>query len=81
MKIIILIKSVFDTRIPLECIEETGRLMEDWNVPILNPDDGAALAQALSNRSFWSTESSGPVKGLRRPYCLDLLVIRGRIGV
>lgn len=22
--------------------------MEDWNVPILNPDDGAALAQALS---------------------------------
>ena len=39
---------MFDTRIPLECIEETGRLMEDWNVPILNPDDGAALAQALS---------------------------------
>jgi electron transfer flavoprotein beta subunit len=47
LKIIVLIKSVLDTRIPLECIEETGRLKEDWNVPMLNPDDGMAIAQAL----------------------------------
>jgi electron transfer flavoprotein beta subunit len=47
LKIIVLIKSVQDARIPLECIEETGRLKEDWNVPLLNPDDGMAVAQAL----------------------------------
>jgi electron transfer flavoprotein beta subunit len=47
LKIIVLIKSVLDTRIPLEYIEETGRLKEDWNVPMLNPDDGMAIAQAL----------------------------------
>jgi electron transfer flavoprotein beta subunit len=47
LKILVLIKSVHDTRIPLECVEETGRLKEDWNVPILNPDDGMAVAQAL----------------------------------
>jgi electron transfer flavoprotein beta subunit len=47
LKIIVLIKNVLDTRIPLECIEETGRLGEDWNVPMLNPDDGMSVAQAL----------------------------------
>jgi electron transfer flavoprotein alpha/beta subunit len=47
LKILIFIKSVLDTRIPLECIEETGHLKEDWNVPILNPDDGMSVAQAL----------------------------------
>jgi electron transfer flavoprotein beta subunit len=47
LKIIVLIKSVLDTKIPLECIEETGRLKEDWNVPMLNPDDGMSVAQAL----------------------------------
>ena len=31
----------------MECVEETGRLKEDWNVPILNPHDEAALAAAL----------------------------------
>jgi electron transfer flavoprotein beta subunit len=48
LKIIVFIKSVRDTKIPLECIEETGRLKEDWNVPILNPDDREAVAQALT---------------------------------
>ena len=47
MKIIVLIKGVLDTKIPLECIEESGRLKEDWNVPILNPDDAMAIAQSL----------------------------------
>jgi electron transfer flavoprotein alpha/beta subunit len=47
MKIIVLIKSVLDTKIPLECIEDSGRLKNDWNVPMLNPDDGMAVAQAL----------------------------------
>jgi electron transfer flavoprotein beta subunit len=47
LKILVLIKSVLDTRIPLEYVEETGRLMDNWNVPILNPDDGMAVAQAL----------------------------------
>jgi len=47
LKIIVLIKSVLDTKIPLEFIEETGRLKEDWNVPMLNPDDSMAVTQAL----------------------------------
>jgi electron transfer flavoprotein beta subunit len=47
VKIIVLIKSVLDTRIALECSEETGRLMEGWNVPVLNPDDSAAVSRAL----------------------------------
>jgi electron transfer flavoprotein alpha/beta subunit len=47
LKIIVLIKSVLDTKTPPECIEETGRLKEDWNVPMLNPDDAMAVAQAL----------------------------------
>jgi electron transfer flavoprotein beta subunit len=47
LKILVLIKSVLDTMIPLECIEETGRLKEGWNVPILNPDDGMAVSEAL----------------------------------
>ena len=47
LKIVVLIKQVPDTRIPLECVEETGSLKEDWNVPILNPDDEAALTTAL----------------------------------
>jgi electron transfer flavoprotein beta subunit len=28
-------------------MEETGRLIDNWNVPVLNPDDGMAVAQAL----------------------------------
>jgi electron transfer flavoprotein beta subunit len=47
MKILVLIKSVLDTKIPLECFEETGRLKDDWNVSLLNPDDGMAIADAL----------------------------------
>ncbi len=47
LKIIVLIKQVPDARIPVECVEETGSLRDDWNVPILNPDDEAALAAAL----------------------------------
>jgi electron transfer flavoprotein alpha/beta subunit len=27
--------------------KEAGRLKEHWNVPVLNPDDSAAVAQAL----------------------------------
>jgi electron transfer flavoprotein beta subunit len=47
LKIIVLIKSVLDAKIPLERIEETGRLLDNWNVPMLNPDDGMAVLQAL----------------------------------
>jgi electron transfer flavoprotein beta subunit len=47
LNILVLIKSISDTKIPLACIEEMGRLKEDWNVPMLNPDDGMAVAQAL----------------------------------
>jgi electron transfer flavoprotein alpha/beta subunit len=53
LKIIVLIKSVLDTKIPLECVEETGRLIDSWNVPVLNPDDGSAVAQALKIKKEW----------------------------
>jgi len=51
LKILVFVKTVPDTKIPLECVEETGRLKNDWNVPILNPDDAAALAEALRIRN------------------------------
>jgi caffeyl-CoA reductase-Etf complex subunit CarD len=69
LKIIVLIKNVLDTKIPLECIEETGRLKEDWNVPTLNPDDAMAILQALKIKKdmpaaritvvHWSPPSGG----------------------
>lgn len=47
MKIIVFIKSVMDMAVALEGVEEVGRLNEDWNVEVLNPDDNAALEEAL----------------------------------
>jgi electron transfer flavoprotein beta subunit len=47
LKIIVFIKSVPDTKIPLECVEDTHTLKQDWNVSMLNPDDEAALAASL----------------------------------
>jgi len=47
LKIIVLIKDVLDTRVPLECVDEDGPLKEDWNVPVLNRDDSLAVAEAL----------------------------------
>jgi len=47
LKILVLIKSVPDTKIPLECVEDTGRLINDWYVPILNTDDTMAVSEAL----------------------------------
>jgi len=47
LKIVIFIKSVPDTRIPLECVEDTHTPRQDWNVPILHPDDEAAIAAVL----------------------------------
>lgn len=47
MKILVLIKSVPDTKIPLECVEDTGRLIHDWYVPVLNTDDTMAVSEAL----------------------------------
>jgi electron transfer flavoprotein alpha/beta subunit len=50
LKIIVLIKDVPDTKVPLECDESLCRLREEWNIPILNPDDAAALCAALTVR-------------------------------
>lgn len=47
MKIIVFIKSVLDAKIPLECVEDTHTLKQDWNVSMLNPDDETAIAAAL----------------------------------
>jgi electron transfer flavoprotein alpha/beta subunit len=51
LKIIVFIKSVLDTKIPLECVEGTHTLKQDWNVSILNPDDEAAIAAVLKIRN------------------------------
>jgi len=47
LKIIVFIKSVLDTKIPLECVEDTHTLKPDWNVSMLNPNDEAAIAAVL----------------------------------
>jgi electron transfer flavoprotein beta subunit len=70
LKIIILIKGILDTKIPLECIEDSGRLNNDWNVSMLNPDDGMAVAQALKiKKDFCETRITivhlGPHSGDR----------------
>jgi len=47
LKIIVFIKAVPDPKIPLECVEETHTLKQDWNVSMLNPHDEAAIAAVL----------------------------------
>lgn len=47
MKIIVFIKSVPDTKVPLECGADTLTLKQEWNVSMLNPDDEAAIAAVL----------------------------------
>ncbi len=51
MKIIVLVKTASDTKIPLECDDGSGRLKAEWNVSVLNPDDGQAIAEALQIKS------------------------------
>jgi electron transfer flavoprotein beta subunit len=70
LKIIVLIKSVLDTRVPLESIDEGGRLNEEWNIPVLNPDDGLSVAEALRiKKDFAGTRITivhlGPPSGER----------------
>lgn len=47
MKILVFIKEVFDTTIPLEYSYNTGRLLSDWNVMQLNSPDRKAIDTAL----------------------------------
>ena len=54
MKILVFIKEVFDTTIPLEYSYNTGRLLSDWNVTQLNPPDRKAIDIALKIKSEFS---------------------------
>ncbi len=47
MNILVFIKQVEDIRVPVACDASTGRVKEEWNVPVLNPEDGAAIEAAL----------------------------------
>lgn len=47
MKILIFLKIVEDTRVPLVFSEKTGRLFDDWNVCHLNPSDKTAIYSAI----------------------------------
>ncbi len=47
MNILVFIKQVEDIRVPVACDAATGTVKADWNVPVLNPDDGAAIEAAL----------------------------------
>lgn len=47
MKIIVFIKSVPDTKISVERLEDTHRLKRDWNISTINPDDEAAVAAVV----------------------------------
>jgi electron transfer flavoprotein alpha/beta subunit len=47
MNILVFLKQVDDVRIPLGYDEPTGTVKREWNVPMLNPDDRAAMETAL----------------------------------
>lgn len=48
LKILVFMKEVLDTRIPVEYDEATGRLRADRGVPVLNPPDRSSLDLALT---------------------------------
>lgn len=47
MKVLVLLKQVDDVKVPVEYDEGTGTVKRDWNVPMLNPEDRAAMEAAL----------------------------------
>ena len=47
MNILVFLKSVNDVRIPVEYDSSTGTVKKDWNVPVLDPGDRAAIDAAL----------------------------------
>ena len=47
MNILVFLKQVDDVRIPLGYDDTTGTVKKDWNVPMLNPEDRAAMEAAL----------------------------------
>lgn len=56
MKILVFIKEVVDTNVPLEYSYNTGRLLSDWNVTQLNPPDRKAIDIAIKiKRQFPNT--------------------------
>ena len=50
MRILIFIKGVYDTKVPVEYKESTGSLKADRNVTMLNPSDRRAIDCALEIR-------------------------------
>ena len=56
MKIVVFIKVVADTKVPLEYDYNTGRFLHDWNVTQLNPADRKAIDAAIKiKREFPDT--------------------------
>jgi electron transfer flavoprotein beta subunit len=56
LKILVFIKVIVDTKVPLEYSHNTGRLLRDWNVTQLNPPDRKAIDTALKiKREFPDT--------------------------
>jgi electron transfer flavoprotein beta subunit len=56
LKILVFIKVVADTKVPLEYDYNTGRFLHDWNVTQLNPADRKAIDAALKiKREFPDT--------------------------
>jgi electron transfer flavoprotein beta subunit len=56
LKILVFIKVVVDTNVPLEYSYNTGRLLSDWNITQLNPPDRKAIDTALKiKREFPDT--------------------------
>lgn len=47
LNILVFIKQVEDIKVPVACDSATGTVKAEWNVPVLNPDDGAAIEAAL----------------------------------
>jgi electron transfer flavoprotein beta subunit len=70
LKILVFIKEVPDTRVPIICEEPAQKLRTEWNVPMLNPADQAAIHAALKMKhdipgSHITVIHLGPVFGER----------------
>jgi electron transfer flavoprotein beta subunit len=68
LKILVFIKEVPDTKVPVICDESAQKLRTEWNVPMLNPADQSAIHAALKMKqdipgSHITLIHLGPVSG------------------
>ena len=60
MNILVFLKQVTDVKVPLGCDESTGTVRKDWNVPMLNPEDRAAMESGSRIKGAFSRDTRNP---------------------